>query len=141
MARYSRRTVLRRCGDRYRLISTSININPQRGEIWRVELDPVRGSEQVKQRPVVVLNEPNVGRLSIRICVPVIHRLPIHSKLFWCTQLRPTVSSGLTKISSADSAQIRALDLVRFTSKLGVVTAFELDAIAAAVAACAGYKQ
>ncbi len=113
-------------------------INPQRGQVWRVQLDPVRGSEQGKTRPVVVLTEPPVGRASVRLCAPIMNALPVHGSLFWCVSLVPDAQSGLTKDSTADAAQARALDLVRFEAPLGEVGADELDAITAALCLCVG---
>jgi mRNA interferase MazF len=113
--------------------------NPRRGEVWRVQLDPVRGSEQGKTRPVVVLTEPPIGRTSVRLCAPIMNALPVHGGLFWCVSLLPDTSSGLTKDSTADAAQTRALDLVRFETRLGEVGADELDAITAALCLCVGH--
>jgi mRNA-degrading endonuclease toxin of MazEF toxin-antitoxin module len=42
----------------------------------------------------------------------------------------------LTKDSTADAGQVRALDLVRFEKRLGAVTADELELIAEAVCQC-----
>lgn len=36
-------------------------IDPKRGEIWRVELNPTRGAEMQKTRPVIVLSPAGVG--------------------------------------------------------------------------------
>lgn len=62
--------------------------------------------------------------------------LPIHSALFWCLELLPAASNGLTKTSTADAAQTRALDLVRFEIRLGVIASDDLELIAAALALC-----
>ena len=110
--------------------------HPRRGEVWRAQLDPTRGSEQNKTRPVVVLTQPPVGRLSVRLCAPVTNALPVHSTLFWCIALAPAPSNGLTKPSTADAAQTRVLDSVRFEAKLGEVTPDEVDLIADALSAC-----
>ena len=44
---------------------------PIRGEVWLVDLDPIVGHEMGKVRPVVVVNTQNVGRLSLRMVVPL----------------------------------------------------------------------
>ena len=112
--------------------------DPQRGEIWRVNLEPVEGSEQGKTRPVVIMSEPATGRASTSLCVPVIHRKPLHARLFWCVELAPDIANGLTKDCSADTAQTRVLDAVRFEAKLGEVTPGELEAITTALCLCIG---
>jgi mRNA interferase MazF len=111
-------------------------INPKRGEVWRVEFEPVRGSEQAKTRPAVVLSEPPTGRATIRLCAPIVHDKPEHGVFFWCVALVPNAANGLTKTSTADAAQTRALDTVRFVEKLGTVAADELDLIAEALCQC-----
>lgn len=44
---------------------------PRRGEIWLVRFDPSVGAEIRKQRPAVVLSVDGIGRLPLRIVVPV----------------------------------------------------------------------
>ena len=110
--------------------------SPKRGEVWRVQLEPVRGSEQGKTRPVVVLSQPPTGRPTMRLCAPIMNRLPVHGAFFWCVAFEPSETNGLTKDSTVDAAQVRALDLVRFESRLGSVTDEEIEAIAAALCQC-----
>jgi mRNA interferase MazF len=110
--------------------------NPKRGEIWRVELEPVRGSEQGKTRPVVVLSEPPTGRATIRLCAPLMQWKPEHPGYFWCITLPPDTANGLSKQSTADAAQTRALDTVRFVEKLGTINATKLEIIAEALYRC-----
>jgi len=111
---------------------------PRRGEVWRAQLDPVRGSEQAKTRPVVVLTEPPTGRATMRLCVPVTNALPVHLGLSWCAALLPDQANGLSKDSTADTAQARALDLVRFEARLGQISADDLEAVTTALVLCIG---
>jgi mRNA interferase MazF len=112
---------------------------PRRGEVWRAQLDPALGSEQAKTRPVVVLTEPPTGRASIRLCVPVVHAKLEHGLMVWCAPLVPSSGNGLSKDSSADTAQTRALDLVRFGALLGSLTTAELETVTAALVLCVGH--
>lgn len=111
-------------------------LNPQRGEVWRVQLEPVRGSEQGKTRPVIVLSEPSIGRHTVRLCAPVMQWKPEHPGYFWCIPLAPDGHNGLVKPSTADAAQTRALDTVRFVEKLGILDETKLELIAAALYRC-----
>jgi mRNA interferase MazF len=108
-------------------------INPKRGEIWRVQLDPVRGSEQGKTRPVVVLSQPPIGRPTMRLCASITGSKPEHQAMVWCAILQPDAGNGLSKDSTADTAQTRALDVARFEAKLGKVSASKMDEIKAAL--------
>ena len=109
------------------------NFNPQSGEIWRVRLDPIVGSEQGKTRPVVVLSQPPIGRPSIRLCAVVTQGQPAHQGMVWCVALLPNAASGLIKESTADTAQTRALDLARFETQIGALDADKMDEIRAAL--------
>lgn len=111
-------------------------INPQRGEIWSVELDPVRGSEQAKKRPVVVVSRAGFGRPTVRVGVPITGRKAVHALGAWYVELQPDTANGLSKVSSADASQVRALDLARFDVKLGEVQPAQLAAIVAALTLC-----
>lgn len=44
---------------------------PRRGELWRANLEPTRGDEMRKTRPVIVLSVNEIGRLRLRIVVPL----------------------------------------------------------------------
>lgn len=116
----------------------SAPINPKAGEIWRVQLEPVRGSEQGKTRPVVVMSQPPNGRATIRLCAPIMHLKPEHKVMAWCAEILPDAQNGLTKLSTADAGQTRALDLSRFEARLGQVTEDELESVTMALCLCVG---
>ncbi|MCU0320119.1 MAG: type II toxin-antitoxin system PemK/MazF family toxin [Flavobacteriales bacterium] len=44
----------------------------KQGEIWSVDLDPTQGAEIRKTRPVIVVSDNAVGRLPLKIIVPVV---------------------------------------------------------------------
>ena len=114
--------------------------NPQRGEVWQVSFDPAKGEEIQKTRPAVVVNPDSIGRLGLRIIVPVTGWLKTYQKYVWMVPLTQRPETGLSKPSAADSSQVKSLSVQRFTKKLGTVTAQELDDIAAAIALCVGYN-
>ncbi len=113
--------------------------NPQRGDVWRVQLDPTRGAELQKTRPVVVLSPPGVGRASLRIVAPVIGWKPHYTAAAWMIELDPDATNGLSKPSAADASQVRAVDLGRFVAQLGEMSLDDLDTVTAAAALCVGY--
>lgn len=45
--------------------------NPHRGEIWIVDFNPTVGSEIQKQRTAVVVSLDTIGKLPLRIVVPI----------------------------------------------------------------------
>lgn len=111
---------------------------PVRGEVWWIQFDPSVGSEQRKTRPAVVMNVSSVGRLPLRIVVPITEWDPKWATVPWLVYLKRASRNGLTKDSAADCFQVKSLSLQRFEQKLGTLTADEVEQIAAAVALCVG---
>jgi mRNA interferase MazF len=111
---------------------------PRRGEVWKVRFDPAVGAEIQKVRPAVVLSLDSVGRLPLKIVVPITDWKTAFANFAWFVYLPATADNGLTKDSGADAFQVKSLSESRFLDKLGELTAGQLDDIAAAVAACIG---
>src|SRR5262245_22533474 len=112
---------------------------PQRGEVWSVSFDPSVGGELKKVRPAVVVSVPEVGRLPLRIVVPLTGWDIRYESFIWFVHVLPTPENGLTKESGADAFQVKSLALQRFQSRLGSLTAEQMSDIAAANALCVGY--
>ena len=111
---------------------------PKRGEIWLIDFDPTVGAELRKIRPAVVISVDSVGRLPLRMVVPVTDWKPQYASYPWFVELPATPANGLTKDSGADAFQTKSVSLDRFVRPLGVVTAAQLDEMAAAIALCVG---
>ncbi len=111
---------------------------PHRGEIWNVRFEPAVGAEIQKVRPALVVSMDSVGRLPLKIVVPITDWKPAFRNLVWFVHLSPTPDNGLSKDSGADAFQVKSVSESRFVQKLGEVTAGQLDDVAAAVAACVG---
>ena len=115
-------------------------MNPRRGEVWWVKLDPAVGSEQAKTRPVVVVSADGMGRLPLRIVVPCTEWKAQYEGYPWFVRLPAQASSGLQKDSGADSFQVRSLSLKRFARRAGRLDDESLGEIAAAIALCVDYE-
>jgi mRNA interferase MazF len=111
---------------------------PSRGEIWLVDFDPASGAEINKIRPAVVVSVDNIGRLPLRIVVPITDWKPQYSNYPWFVELPAHAGNGLAKDSGADAFQAKSLSLNRFVHLLGGVSAVQLDEITAAIALCIG---
>src|SRR6266545_5049899 len=114
------------------------NPSPCRGEVWRVRFDPSVEPEQKKVRPAVVISEDAVGRLPLRLVVPITDWKPHFAHYPWFVHLSVTLTNGLTKESGADAFQVKSIPERRFVQKLGILPSSQLDLIAAAVAICVG---
>jgi len=111
---------------------------PRRGEIWRVDFDPSAGEEIRKARPALVISIDTIGRLPLRMVVPITDWKPQYASYPWFVELPASPSSGLAKHSGADAFQTKSVSLLRFVSLLGRVTAAQLDEVASAIALCVG---
>ena len=98
-------------------------MNLLRGEIWWVDLNPTRGSEINKKRPCVILSvDPINQRRRTVVVVPL--------------STSPTVRPPLTvsvmcggRSAVAVTDQVRSTAKERFASRIGTVTASELEAL------------
>lgn len=93
-------------------------INPKnltRGSIWLVDLDPIRGHEQAKKRPCIVISADtyNQGPSGLTVIVPITSRA---RDIYWQVPLIQS-ETGLEKNSFAICDQVRNVSLTRFTPK------------------------
>jgi len=114
--------------------------NPRRGEIWRVNFDPKRGSEADKVRPAVVLSVNGIGRLPVRVVVAITGWDDTYEGSAWHVRIEPKPSNGLIKSSSVDALQVRTVSLERFGEKLGLLTDEQLYDVVSAVAIVLGIQ-
>jgi mRNA interferase MazF len=106
---------------------------PIRGEVWLVDLEPTVGDEIGKVRPVVVINVANVGRLALRMVVPLTSWQPHFAQLLWLVLIPADTGNGLSADSGADTFQTRCVSLQRFIRHLGAITDEQMDEIATAI--------
>ncbi|HEY2416198.1 MAG TPA: type II toxin-antitoxin system PemK/MazF family toxin [Pirellulaceae bacterium] len=111
---------------------------PKRGEIWLIDFDPAVGAEIRKARPAVVVSVDSVGRLPLRIVVPVTDWKPTYTAYVWFVELPATPQNGLHKHSGADAFQVKSVSEGRFVSYLGDILPTQVDEIAEAIALCVG---
>jgi mRNA interferase MazF len=86
----------------------------------------------------VVVSVPEIGRLPLRIVVPVTDWKPAYNGLPWFVRLPVTPHNGLIKDSGADAFRVKSVALSRCVAKLGILAAGELNAIVTAIALCIG---
>lgn len=93
----------------------------RRGDIWLVNLDPTVGSEIKKARPCVVVSPPELNDHLRTVIVA-----PMTSKGFAAPFRIPVTHAGTKGLILLD--QLRAVDKVRLSKKLGAVSAKTLAA-------------
>ncbi len=101
----------------------------KQGEIWLINLDPTMGAEIKKTRPAVIVNHNALGKLPLKIIVPVTDWKEKYQIAPWMTRIEPDQKNGLTKVSAADSFQIRSVSQERFVRQIGTVSDTILDEI------------
>lgn len=112
--------------------------NPQRCDIWLVNLDPTIGSEIKKRRPAVIISSNSIRRFPTRIIVPLTGWLSKYDSMnmSWLVPIPKDKYNNLTKKSGADASQIRTVDVKRFVHKIGTVTDKQAEDITYAIALC-----
>ena len=106
----------------------------RRGEVWRINLDPTVGAEIRKTRPVIIVNDDEIGILALKIIVPITDWKERYEKAVWMTKIEPNAENGLSKVSSADAFQVRSVSEERFVEKLGKITDENLEEITESLA-------
>jgi mRNA interferase MazF len=91
----------------------------KQGEIWLIKLDPTVGAEIKKTRPVIIVNDNALGKLPLKVIVPITDWKDRYEIASWMTKLEPDKENGLTKISAVDSFQIRSVTQERFVKQIG----------------------
>jgi mRNA interferase MazF len=101
----------------------------KQGEIWIINLDPTIGAEIKKTRPVIVVSDNSLGKLPLKIIVPITDWKDRYEVAPWMIKLNPNSKNGLTKVSSADCFQIRSVSEQRFVLKLGQINDATMDEV------------
>lgn len=106
----------------------------KQSEIWLINLDPTVGSEIKKTRPAVIVNDNSLGKLPLKIIVPITDWKERYEIAPWMVYVKPDSLNNLSKESAADCFQIRSLSEERSIKKLGRISAKNLDDIKDALA-------
>ncbi len=102
-------------------------IQPKRGEVWLVNLDPTQGREQAGKRPALVLSvDPfNHGPAELVVILPITSKakgVPLHVAVF-------PPEGGLSLPSFIKCEDVRSVSKGRLLNKLGIVTAQTMVAV------------
>jgi len=96
----------------------------RRGEIRVASLDPVRGSEANKTRPVVIVSNNGANTAAERLGRGVVTVVPVTSNtamVFPFQTFLPRTDTGLQLDSKCQVEQVRSIDVVRIGRRIGVV--------------------
>ncbi len=97
---------------------------PKRGELWLVNFNPARGSEQAGIRPALIIQNDVGNRVGPTTIVAAItgslQTYPI------CINLEPNKGNGLRTSSSIKLNQILTISRDRLIKRLGRITSEQL---------------
>ncbi|PPI99341.1 type II toxin-antitoxin system PemK/MazF family toxin [Nocardia nova] len=95
----------------------------RRGDVVLVDLDPVRGNEVAKTRPVVVVSNDGANRRAVQLGRGVVTVVPVTSntdRIFPFQVLLEDVP-GLRVASKAQAEQVRSVSVERIGRVLGTL--------------------
>jgi mRNA interferase MazF len=101
----------------------------QRGEIWQVDFEPVRGSEANKHRPAVIVSNDRANATAARLGRGVVTVVPVTSNtatVYPFQVLLTAATSGLAVDSKAQAEQIRSIATQRLRRRVGRASPREL---------------
>jgi mRNA interferase MazF len=93
----------------------------KQGEIWLINLDPAVGAEIKKVRPAIIVNDNSLGKLPLKVIVPITDWKEKYTLAPWMVRIVPDLNNNLQKISSADCFQVRSISEIRFVRKIGFI--------------------
>jgi len=93
----------------------------QQNEIWLINLDPTIGSEIQKTRPAIIVNDNSIGKLPLKIIVPITDWNDRYEVAPWMIKIEPNKQNNLSKLSAIDCFQIRCVSENRFIRQLGTI--------------------
>jgi mRNA interferase MazF len=102
--------------------------------MWLYNSDPTVGDEIGKTRPAVIVNSNEIGTLRLKIVVPITGWNDAFSGVVWMIRLEPSIENGLSKVSAADTFQVRSISQQRLIRQLGTLTDEQMQAISQALA-------
>jgi mRNA interferase MazF len=102
-------------------------VNPSRGEIWRVNLNPTRGREQAGHRPCLVVSVDtfNHGPADLVIVLPITRKdkgIPLH------VSLHPP-EGGVSRHSFIKCEDVRSVSKERLLKRWGRISSQSMEQV------------
>lgn len=99
----------------------------KRGEIWLIDLNPIRGKEQAGTRPVVIISGNAMNdHLGLSIVCPITSKI---KKFAGGVILQADSTTGLDTESEILTFQVRTVAHNRFIKKIGNITGKDMNKI------------
>jgi len=111
------------------------------GEIWLIDLNPTIGAEMKKIRPAVIINDDQLGKLPLKIIVPITDWKERYDIAPWMIAINPSKQNGLSKKSSIDCFQIRSVSKDRLIKRIGNISFSEILQVQEGIIRVIGYDK
>ncbi len=109
----------------------------QRGQVYFVNLNPVKGREQAGQRPVLVISIDQINKLPLVVTVAVGTKCANLQRDYLTNVRVPVEESGLPLETVFLCFQLRSLDAKRFTGEpAGVISESKIQEVEKAIRYC-----
>jgi mRNA interferase MazF len=105
-------------------------LTPRRGEVWLVNFNPGRGSEQKGIRPALVIQN-DTG--NIHAATTIVAAITTTIKEFPVTVVAPASEGGLRQRSMVNLAQLLTIDKARLQKRLGNLSESTLQKVNEAI--------
>jgi len=101
-------------------------VNIQRGDIYYVDWNPARGSEQAGQRPAVVIQN-DIANAVLGYPVTIVCAVSSQIKGYpSMVQVTPSEENGLREVSEVNAAQIMTVQKSRLMQRVGRLSATDM---------------
>lgn len=94
----------------------------KQNEIWLINLDPATGAEIRKTQPAIIVNDDALGKLPLKIIVPVTDWKENYSIVPRMVRILPDEGNGLSRNSAGGCFQIRSVSQERFIKRIGIIS-------------------
>jgi mRNA interferase MazF len=112
----------------------------KRGEVWLVNLNPTRGQEIQKTRPVVIISSDLFDSIPLKIAIPITSWQSKFKDRPFMVRIDANPDNGLDLDSAGNVFQIRSLSTDRFVRRLGCVSEDILQELLSGLIVCADYE-
>jgi len=102
-------------------VPSTAKIFVKQGEIWQVGLDPAIGAEMKKTRPALLISDDALGKLPLKIIVPITDWKEQYGNYPWMVKITPNKQNNLLKVSAVDCFQLRSVAVERLVVRIGLV--------------------
>ena len=103
---------------------------PRRGEIWLVNWNPARGSEQAGKRPALIIQN-DIG--NEHASTTIVAAISTAIRLYPMNVLIEPPQGGLTKPSVVKTSQILTVSKERLEKKLGIIEDKKMEEVERAI--------